>query len=252
MGTELQLVEVHARYPVPTRPRGGYFGHALAHPISTLTMLTGVSLGIYLSSFLVIATMVLISFGCAYLLSGSGRFQHAIDVYVLRQRRAERRSAREEALDRAGVGRDQLAELQTLVDEIHRTDAGRAERRFELEDLLDHYVQLAVSHEKCLRALRQTDRNELVRALREQVPGTRGGRRALVERRLRCWDECRARADRLAEEIATLVELVRLLGQQAACPEPLIDHEALARRIADLEEDDDALREVIAGVQASA
>jgi len=251
MAMELQLVDVHARHPVSVRPRAGYFGHALAHPISTLTMLTGVSLGIYLSSALVVVLMIAISLVAAYGLAGRGRFQKSIDTYVSRQRRAERRAVREEALDRAGLGREQLVELQTIIEEIHRTDDGKAESRFELEDLLDHYVQLAVAHERCLRALRQTDRNELARSLREPAPLARN-RRALLERRLRCWDECRARADHLAEEIATLVELVRLLGQQASIPDPLLDPEALARRISDLEEDDAALREVIAGVTAAA
>src|SRR5205814_7816503 len=47
----------------------------------------------------------------------------------------------------------QYGELRTLVDEVERIDAAEAES-FDLQDLLDHYVRVAVSHQRCLESLR--------------------------------------------------------------------------------------------------
>lgn len=227
-------------------PRHTYLVHALSHPLSSLTVLAGVSAGVYLGSIAIVLLMAVVALGEAWFLAGRKSFQRSIDEYQVRQRRAARRRGREDRLEMYSMAREQLVELHQALDELERLDGGRIERRFELEELLDHYVDVALAHDRCLRALRSTDRGDLLRQLREQRALEGGGSRSrqkLLERRVEVWDTCRRRADRLADEMASISELIRLLVQRASCPE-VPDLDDVTRRLLDLDDADAALREL--------
>jgi len=246
MSTGLQVVGSSPVAP-PAQTRRAYLRHATIHPLSFATFVVGLGVSACLGSLA--AAMVTLAVGVAmvWVVSGHGGFQRGVDAYLLRQARVERRRLREERMLEAASGhRDQLTALSSQVDDIERTD-GRLAQRFDLEELLDLYTQLAVAHERCLRAMRTADRARLARDLadsRTSGATARLRRISFLERRIRHWDQCKARAEQLVEELEAVAEFIRLIAQKAACPDDEgtgID-EDLERRLWDLDEEESALR----------
>ncbi len=154
---------------------------------------------------------------------------------AIRRARRARRDARERSLPSGSIGRDRLAEVTRLVDEIQDTDAALAER-MDLEGLLDRYASLMLGQERVRQALAMSDRGQLQR-LRDALRIDRGHakRLDLCERRLRCIDQCIARADSYADEVAIIEDLVRLIAQRVACPDGPTADEVLDLRLFELE-----------------
>ncbi|HVK77218.1 MAG TPA: hypothetical protein VM734_28125 [Kofleriaceae bacterium] len=249
------LVPVVADADLPTAPRRSYVAHALAHPAASVPALLGLGVGLYLGSLVAAVVMLAVASGAAWRLATSTRFRRAIDVHVAERRRLERRSACEERLEAAGIPRHELLELTSMLDEIERS-APNVARRLQLDELLEHWVRLAIAHGRCVHLLRSVDRDALVRAALATRSATGAAAESIVrhhdvlERRIHAWDECRARADRLGHELAAISELVRLLAQRTACPElPDLDDD-LARILADLDDQDAALAALAAPVDA--
>jgi len=231
--------------PVPTLARRTYLRHAISHPLILLPLVAGVAFGIVLeSAVLAVMAMFVVVIG-AIVVSAHPRCRRALHEQLERERRRERIRRREAALEAASISGSELAELARLTCEVERIDPPIAQR-FGLEDLLDLYVELAIARDRCRHTLGEIDGDELIRALRDtpDAGGLTALRRRLLEHRLRCRDECYATARRLDERIASLVELVRLLAQRASLPRTPGDEDAIERRLADLEREDDAFQEI--------
>src|SRR6185503_20981124 len=115
------------------------------------------------------------------------------------------------------------------------------------QPLLDHFVSLSVSHQKCLDALRLAGSSDLPRTLPLPDPNRSVRRREIMARRLRHRDECVRRIERLADEIEAVDELVRLCAQRVACPQLEADLEReIERRLWELDEVDAALSQLSA------
>lgn len=144
------------------------------------------------------------------------------------------------------VRQQQYIELRELVEEIERSDAGEA-RRFELQDLLDHFVRLSISHQKCLEALRLAGSHDLPQAIPISDATRSKRRREIMARRLRHREECLRRVERIADELEAIDELVRLVAQRVACPalDPELERE-IERRLWELDEVDAALNQLSA------
>ncbi|HEY1550963.1 MAG TPA: hypothetical protein VGG28_24210 [Kofleriaceae bacterium] len=173
--------------------------------------------------------------------AGIEPLREALIAYAARRTHAQRRRARERALATATLGgRETLAELVKLADEIEAS-APDVARRFEIEELLDRYATLAVAHEQAVRAAGMFDRTELERA-RDACRAASADKRRLdlYERRLRSQDQCRARVDSLANELALAADLIRLVAQRVACPDELLLDDRVDRQLAELDEDDAA------------
>jgi NhaP-type Na+/H+ or K+/H+ antiporter len=222
----------------------GYAGAAVMHPATLFALGAGLGLGILAGSILAATASLVVLVTIAWAVSTTGPFQRLVDAQRRERARQRRRQLREQRLTLAGIGRDQLLELTALADDIEHNDPGLA-ARFEVEELLDHHVATAVSYERCLRAMRMADRGQLTMMLAGPT-GATGRRSRFLQRRLRYWDHCKAEADRCVEELAATAEFVRLLAQKAACPELRFDEEALERRMADLEEEESAYRQLAA------
>ena len=155
-------------------------------------------------------------------------------------------STRFRALRPAGVVRQtQYIELRDLVETVEAEDAAEA-ARFELQDLLDHFVHTVVAHHKCLDALRLAG-SELPIAV-PMIDAPRSKRRREIQvRRIRHRDECLRRIERLADEIDATDELIRLVAQRVACPiiSADLDRE-IERRLWELDEVDAALHQLSA------
>jgi hypothetical protein len=140
----------------------------------------------------------------------------------------------------------QYFELRGLVAETEKRDAREA-NRFELQELLEHFVSLASHHQQCLDALRVGGSYDLPFAI--PIDPTRSKRRREIQaRRLRHRDACIARIERIADELEAVDELIRLVAQRVACPIDdleTIDRE-IDRRLGELDEIDDALQQLSA------
>jgi hypothetical protein len=235
------------------RPGYAYFGRALFHPLGLAVLSVGVAIGVCLGSL--VGTLAVLAAHTAALAATSrlSAFRRCVDEAAAledRQRRAHDREDR--MLHAAAEHRDQYSELSARVDEVERHDGGRLSGRLELQDLLDYYCDLSVGHRRCLEVLALADRchlsNQLDELTRRGVQNPRRRQRAeIIARRIQHWDECKARAEALSENLAVVAELIRLVGQRAACP--LFDGELereIENRLADLDEQETALKELSA------
>jgi len=153
--------------------------------------------------------------------------------------RCKRESLRLRQLRSSGpVRQQQYIELRELVEQIERTDAVEA-ARFDLQDLLEHFVRLATSHQRCLEALRLAGSHDLPQNAFSLDRSKR--RRDIVARRMKHREECLRRVERLSDEIEAIDELVRLVAQRVACPaiDPELGRE-IERRLWELDEVDAA------------
>jgi hypothetical protein len=154
-----------------------------------------------------------------------------------RQRRAGERVGR---LERSGSDRmRQLNELNRLVDQLEDGDAAADVKCFELEDLLDRYVDLASAHARYVEAARRGDFT-LTTSFGADADcpdeAHRELRQAVVVRRLKHREGCRQRAVELEWELDTIVELIQLIEQWSLCSNLDAEmREDVQRRLADLD-----------------
>jgi len=153
--------------------------------------------------------------------------------------RCRRESVRLRQLRPTGpVRQQQYIELRELVEQVERTDPREA-ARFELQDLLDHFVRLAIAHQRCLEALRVAGSHDLPQNMYALDRSKR--RRDIIARRMQHREECLRRVERLSDELEAIDELVRLVAQRVACPmiDPDLGRE-IERRLWELDEVDAA------------
>ncbi len=152
---------------------------------------------------------------------------------------------RQHALESAGVLGDTLAELTALAKSVELNDEVAA-ARYELDGLLDHYVQVAVALKRYEHLIAANGRDELAADIvRSQDDPTAAARVRVLEHRLRCHDLCVAAAKKLRAQSAAIIELLRLIAQRSAMPDvPISDQDAVERRLADLEITEAALGEL--------
>jgi hypothetical protein len=101
--------------------------------------------------------------------------------------------------------RPDLLEATALADAITLADA-RLAAHLELDELLDHYVDVAIARERCRAVLESVTPAQLARK--------KPDRRGIFERRIALWNRCRDRAEALDDELAGLIELLRLAVDQ--------------------------------------
>jgi len=224
-----------------------YVRGALFNPVSLSVMAFAVCVGVgyagilgalaAMTTFLVLGTM-----------STRYRFvRDQLDKQFEFRLRQKREADRLRLLKPCGpVRQQQYCDLRDLVADIEKTDEAEA-NRFELQPLLDHFISLSVSHQKCLDALRLAGSSDLPRTLPLPDPHRSVRRREIMARRLRHRDECVRRIERLADEIEAVDELVRLCAQRVACPQldGELDRE-IERRLWELDEVDAALSQLSA------
>jgi hypothetical protein len=184
------------------------------------------------------------------LAANAARFRR-VRAYVDEQTRSRARARRETQRLRLLrlTGTTRLAhynELRVLVEEIERLDPDEAER-FELQDLLDHFVRLAVNHQRCNDSLRLAGGDALPAATPITQAAKSKRRRDILQRRLRHREQCVQMMERLVDELESITELVRLIAQRTACPDFDIELDReLDRRLWELDELDEALHQLSA------
>lgn len=170
-----------------------------------------------------------------------------LEVQAEQHERAKRESTRLKLLRPSGpVRQHQYIELRNLVEEIERVDAAEA-RRFELQDLLEHFVRLSTNHQRCLDALRLAGTSDLPLALPLSDASRSTRRKEIMLRRMRHREECLRRIDHIADELESIDELIRLVAQRVACPALEHEHEReIERRLWELDEVEAALHQLSA------
>jgi hypothetical protein len=234
--------------PALTKRHSGlsYIRGAVASPVSVALSVFAACVGLGYAGFLgsVLAILAVVAIGVS-----STRFtavRNYLDRQAENQMRAIREGVRMRALRPAGpVRQTQYVELRALVEELERTAPEEAER-YELQDLLDHFVRLGVGHQKCIDALRLAGSGELSPI---PITGSRRSkrRREIQTRRAKHRDECISRIERITDELEATDELIRLIAQRAACPalESDLDRE-LDRRLWEIDEVDAAMAQLSA------
>jgi hypothetical protein len=179
-------------------------------------------------------------------LSRYRRVREYLDGQARLQARARRHCQRLRQVRRTSpVRMRHYDELRGMVEEIERIDEAEAVR-FELQDLLDHFVQLAVSHQRCVDALRLSGADALPAP--PSAEAARGSRRnEILLRRIRHRDECVQRMAQITDEIEGIDQLIRLVAQRTATPGGELDLEReIDRRLWELDEVDAALHQLSA------
>ena len=220
-----------------------YVRGAVFNPVSLSVMAFAVCVGVGYAGLLgaVIAMSVFLAMGSA---ATRYRFvRRQLDKQFEYRLRQKREADRMRTLKPAGpIRQQQYIDLRDLVGEIERVDPSEAQR-FELQDLLDHFVRLAASHQKCLDSLRLAGGTDLPRAMPVGDSHRSARRREIMARRMRHRDECIRRIERLSDELEAVDELVRLVAQRVACPQTEADLDReIERRLWELDEVDDALK----------
>ena len=221
-----------------------YIRGALASPLCVAVAVFAGCIGLGVAGIIgallaIAATAVLGSLTTRYSL-----VQRHLDHQAAAREQLRVESARFRALRPAGVVRQtQYVELRDLVEGIEAADPGEA-ARFELQDLLEHFVRTTVAHHKCLEALRHAGTDLPITVPMIDAPRSKR-RREIQARRIRHRDECLDRIEKLAEEIDATDELIRLVAQRVACPtvSPDLDRE-IDRRLWELDEVDAALHQL--------
>jgi hypothetical protein len=224
-----------------------YVRGALFNPVSLSVMAFAVCVGVGYAGMLgaLVAMIAFLGLGTS---STKYKFvRRQLDRQFEYRVKQRREADRMRALKPSGpVRQQQYIDLRDLVGEIERTNPDEA-KRFELQELLDQFVHLAVSHQKCLDSLRLAGSSDLPRALPLQDPHRSSRRRDIMQRRLRHRDDCVKRIERLADELEAVDELVRLVAQRVACPS--LDNEVdreIEKRLWELDEVDAALEQLSA------
>ncbi len=224
-----------------------YARGALFNPVSLSVMAFAVCVGVGYAGILgaLLAMLTFMSLGVV-----ATRYQFVrrhLDKQFQWRLKQKAESERLKLLKPTGqVRQQQYCDLRDLVTDIEKTDFKEA-KRFELQSLLDHFVTLAVSHQKCLDSLRLAGSSDLPRALPPSDPHRSVRRREIMARRLRHRDECVRRIEHLADELEAVDELIRLCAQRLACPQLDADLDReIERRLWEIDEVDAALSQLSA------
>lgn len=213
-----------------TAPTGlAYTCAFAAHPVSLTAFV--VTLGLVVGQAGLLGALVVVAGFLATCTSAarSGGVRRALDRCFVERARRRREGRRRRSIAHASTGYQlQYAELWQLITSVERTDPAEA-RRLELEDLLDQFVRLAAEHQRCTDALQLAESRPLPseppperRVPRDVAPPPDqfARARAITERRTAHRDECRRRTERLADELEAIDQMVRLVAQRIACPQP--------------------------------
>jgi hypothetical protein len=224
----------------------GYLRGAVASPVCVAVALFAACLGIgYAGALGAVVAIAAVALAGA-LASRSRRVRGYLDEQTRLQVRAERHCQRLKQIRRTSPARlRHYEELRTMVDEIERIDEAEA-ARFELQDLLDHFVRLAVGHQRCVDALRLSGADSLPAP--PPAEAARASRRAaIVQRRIRHRDECVRRMAQITDEVEGVDQLIRLVAQRTACPEVELELDReIDRRLWELDEVDAAMHQLSA------
>src|SRR5215470_4069998 len=130
---------------------------------------------------------------------------------VARAQRRTRHEQRERRVEAAGADADELRQLAEVVD---RVAARGLPAPFDVEPLLDHYVELTTARQRCFAALARANPPCLeAKLVLARAASPRSAE--VLERRISRARSLAETAQRLDEDIAELTETIRYCGERA-------------------------------------
>lgn len=249
---------------VGSRRKVTYLRHVLVHPYNLLFLGTFLLAALMGTSLWILLWTLTVEGVVLGLLPGTRWVRRTVDDQLRQRERTEASQVRAAlAAHMDPVRRQELVELERRVDTIRANirrqgqDDPLLEELFGLERLLGSFVRLAVMQRAAAESLALTDREALVQhveALDDELRAARSNglraavarRRALVERRLECYDRNRQRLMTMDHQLSSIAEMVRLVHDQSLT---LLDAGRAAQMIeavlVELEQHEQALDEVI-------
>lgn len=246
MRTQPHLVVVPSKSAV-IGSRFGCVRGAVVSPVCVAVALLAACLGVGYAGLIgaVVATAAVALLGA--LASRYHRVRGYLDEQARLQVRTQRHCWRLRQVRRTSAARMRhYEELRVMVEEIERIDEAEA-RRFELQDLLDHFARLALAHQRCVDTLRLSGADALPAPL--PLPDANRTSRCgdIVQRRIHHRDECVRQMAQITDEIEGVDQLIRLIAQRTAYP--VFDVELgreIDRRLCELDEVDAAMHQLSA------
>jgi hypothetical protein len=148
-----------------------------------------------------------------------------------RKQRRLRHERRERCIEAAGVDADELHQLAEVVDRI--ADRGTPEP-FDIEPLLDHYVELTTARQRCFVALARAN-PPCLEAKLVLARATSPRSAEVLERRISRARSLADTAQRLDDDLAELTETLRYCGERAELFDdglPALDSDLVASALA--------------------
>ena len=231
---------------IPARTPTHYVRGAMLHPTSVTVLSTAVCFAAcYAGMFAAMVTVV----GALMIAVGATRspfVRRHLDGWAARQRHRQRDHMRTRRVEIAGPARaHQYRELADLVEEIEEADPN-ASNRFELEGLLDQFVELARCHHRCVESLRFAPSGDSPFIERSRM------RSDILARRVRRREDTARRIAKLSDELAAIDELLHLIAHHVAATPFSADTAAeLDRRLWELDEVESAMAELHTETEAA-
>jgi hypothetical protein len=164
-----------------------------------------------------------------------------LDHWAAGQRQRQRDRLRMRRVEVCGPARaHQYRELSDLAEEIEGIDA-HAPTRFELEGLLDQFVETSRAHHRCVESLRFAPAGDAPFVERSRM------RSDIQARRVRRREDTTKRIAELSDELSAIDEMLHLIAHSVHATSGATDVRGeLDRRMWELDEVDRAMAEITA------
>lgn len=241
-----------------------YVGRVLSHPCNMLFLF-----GVLLLSFIGWSLPVLllglgVEIGLLALAPWGGFVRRRIDVQLDEGDRAIVAKAREALVQQMDIRHQQeLMRLERLIEKTRENVRRRCGALphalgdgLSLGRLTSSYIRLAIAHKAGQESLASTSHQELTETIRalqaierassERMREIASRRLSIAYRRAECWCRTREGLEQIAQQLATILELVHLVHEQSLTP-PLDSQGACAeidRFMRDIEESEGTMREL--------
>jgi hypothetical protein len=194
-----------------------------------VTLIVGVVAALAIASTLAVLLAIALAAGHAAIETPAARRARA--ERAARTQRRIRHQHRERRIEAAGADAEELRQLAEVVDQV--ADRGLPEP-FDVEPLLDHYVELTAARQRCFAALARANPPCLeAKLVLARAASPRSAE--VLERRLSRARSLTEAAQRLDEDIAELTETIRYCGERAELFDdglPVLDPDVVASALA--------------------
>lgn len=194
-----------------------------------VTLIVGVVAAIAIASTLAVLLAIALAACHAMIETPAARRMRA--ERAARAQRRVRHEQRERRLEAAGADADELHQLAEVADRV----ADRAlPEPFDVEPLLDHYVELTAARQRCFAALARAN-PPCLEARLALARATSPRSAEVLARRISRARSLSEAAQRIDEDIAELTETIRYCGERAELFDeglPALDSDLLASALA--------------------
>lgn len=194
-----------------------------------VTLIVGVVAALAIASTLAVMLAIALAVSHAVIETPAARRLRA--ERAARTQRRIRHERRERCIEAAGMDSGELRQLADVVERV--ADRGAPEP-FDVEPLLDHYVELTTARQRCFVALARAN-PPCLEAKLELARTTYPRSAQVLERRISRAQSLAEAAQRLDEDVAELTETIRYCGERAelfADGLPALDSDLVASALA--------------------